>query len=108
ITQNELQSHFKSSSPDLIRLRTDKHIAFLEFDGNKDNSNIQGRMDIALLRNKTLLKDKKINVELTVGGGGNSQNRLEKLKNKNLKFDEEYKTRMEKIIKDGSSNKNKK
>ncbi|QLG74257.1 hypothetical protein HG535_0G01410 [Zygotorulaspora mrakii] len=105
ITQTELQSHFKSSSPDFIRIRPDKGIAFLEFDGDKDQKNIQSRMDIALLQHRTLLKDKKINVELTVGGGGNSSDRVQKLRNKNIKFEEERRTRMAKMIQESSQKK---
>ncbi|EJS44442.1 nop6p [Saccharomyces arboricola H-6] len=105
ITAAELQSHFKNSSPDQIRLRADKGIAFLEFDADKDRTGIQRRMDIALLQHGTLLKEKKINVELTVGGGGNSQDRLEKLKNKNIKLDEERKERLTKMITDGNQKK---
>lgn len=105
ITATELQAHFKSSSPDHLRIRADKGIAFLEFDAEKDKHNIQRRMDIALLQHRTTLKDKKINVELTVGGGGNSGDRLEKLKNKNVKLDEERRTRMAKMIQDGAQKK---
>lgn len=105
ITQTELQAHFKTSSPDFIRVRSDKGIAFLEFDGDKDGKNIQSRMDTALLQNKTEIRGKRINVELTVGGGGNSENRLAKLKTKNDKFEQEYNTRMEKMIKDGAQKK---
>ncbi|KAL3229245.1 Nucleolar protein 6 [Nakaseomyces bracarensis] len=98
VTASELQVHFKSSGPDQIRVRGDKGIAFLEFDGDKDQKTIQRRMDIALLQNKTLLRDKRINVELTVGGGGNSQDRLEKLKKKNEKFEAERQERMQKLM----------
>ncbi|CCF58636.1 hypothetical protein KAFR_0F00390 [Kazachstania africana CBS 2517] len=101
VTSTELQAHFKSSAPDQIRIRQDKGIAFLEFDGDKDPKTIQRRMDVALLQHRTSIRDKKINVELTVGGGGNSQQRLEKLKNKNLKFEEERRERLTKLIKEG-------
>lgn len=110
-TNTELQAHFKSSNPDLIRIRNDKHIAFLEFDGDKDPSGIQGRMDIALLQHRTLMRDnKRINVELTVGGGGNSQDRLNKLKEKNEKLDVERRERLTNIInkKNAESKKNQK
>lgn len=100
ITEPELQAHFKSSVPDHIRLRADKGIAFLEFDADKDKTNIQRRMDVALLQHRTMLNEKPINVELTVGGGGNSQDRLEKLKTKNVKLDEERQERVKKMILD--------
>lgn len=105
ITATELQAHFKSSSPDHIRMRSDKGIAFLEFDADKDKHNIQRRMDVALLQHRTLLKDKRINVELTVGGGGNSSDRLEKLKNKNLKLEDERRERVKKMVEEGSQKK---
>ncbi|CCC69622.1 hypothetical protein NCAS_0D00410 [Naumovozyma castellii] len=105
ITATELQAHFKSSSPDQIRIRGDKGIAFLEFDADKDKTGIQRRMDVALLQHRTLLNDKRINVELTVGGGGNSQDRLEKLKNKNVKLDEERRERLHKMMQEGAEKK---
>ncbi|QEU60664.1 Nop6 [Kluyveromyces lactis] len=104
-TASQLQAHFKASSPDHIRMRQDKGIAFLEFDGDKDHENIQRRMDVALLQHKTMLGDRKINVELTVGGGGNSATRLEKLRTKNDKLDIERNQRMAKLINDSRGNK---
>ncbi|AET40796.1 Nop6p Ecym_6424 [Eremothecium cymbalariae DBVPG len=98
ITETELLSHFKSSNPDHIRLRPDKNIAFLEFDADKDPSNIQRRMDIALMQHRGVIKGSKINVELTVGGGGNSENRLQKLKQKNEKMEQERQERMKNLI----------
>ncbi|SCV05271.1 LANO_0H03818g1_1 [Lachancea nothofagi CBS 11611] len=102
-TDVELKAHFKSSSPDEIRVRPDKNIAFLEFDADKDQKNIQSRMDVALLQHKTEMSGRKINVELTVGGGGNSEARLEKLKNKNLKMDDERRVRTTKMILDSKN-----
>ncbi|CEP64645.1 Nop6p LALA0_S12e03642g [Lachancea lanzarotensis] len=103
VTKVDIQAHFKSSSPDEIRVRPDKNIAFLEFDADKDQKNIQSRMDVALLQHKTEMQGRKINVELTVGGGGNSQARLEKLKAKNLKMDDERKVRTTKMIQDSKA-----
>lgn len=105
VTAKDLQDHFKSSAPDHLRIRADKGIAFLEFDADKDQHNIQRRMDVALLQHKTLLNDKRINVELTVGGGGNSTDRLEKLKNKNIKLDEERRERLKKMMEEGAQKK---
>lgn len=95
ITSEELQAHFKSSSPNHIRLRADKGIAFLEFEAD---AGIQRRMDIALLQHKTTLKGKQINVELTVGGGGNSQERLQKLQTKNEKLSQERRERLKEMM----------
>lgn len=98
VTPNELQAHFKSASPDHIRIRNEKHIAFLEFDGDKDPNSIQRRMDLALLQTGTILRDgKRLNVELTVGGGGNSKERLEKLRKKNEKLQKETKERLDRM-----------
>ncbi|KAH3901479.1 Nop6p SCDLUD_002974 [Saccharomycodes ludwigii] len=105
VDKTDLIAHFKSSSPDEIRIRSDKGIAFLEFDGAKDSVNIQRRMDKALLQHKTLLKNRRINVELTAGGGGNSSNRLEKIKKKNDVLDKERDERLTKL-KSGSATTN--
>ncbi|SCV02538.1 LAMI_0H00320g1_1 [Lachancea mirantina] len=105
VSSTELQAHFKSSAPDEIRIRPDKGIAFLEFDAEKDLKNIQSRMDVALLQHKTLVKGRKINVELTVGGGGNSKARLEKLKGKNEKFEVERRERTAHIIQENKRKK---
>ncbi|ODQ79552.1 hypothetical protein BABINDRAFT_161938, partial [Babjeviella inositovora NRRL Y-12698] len=83
-TEADLMAHFKSSEPSRIRLRTDKGIAFVEFD--QDTAEVRSKMDIALSRHHSTLKHRKINVELTVGGGGNSEARVAKLKEKNLKL----------------------
>ncbi|KAK6456908.1 uncharacterized protein RJT20DRAFT_35501 [Scheffersomyces xylosifermentans] len=87
ITEPELLAHFKNSNPDRIRIRQDKGIAFLEFDN--DTQEIQSKMELALKMHHSLIRSRKINVELTVGGGGNSENRVNKLKEKNEKLLEE-------------------
>lgn len=91
IQQAELVSHFKNANPDRIRVRKEKGIAFLEFDN--DNREIQSKMDTALRMHHLVIRNRKINVELTVGGGGNSEFRQQKLKEKNEKYDEERKTK---------------
>lgn len=96
ITQPELVSHFKNSNPDRIRLRQDKGIAFMEFDN--DSREIQSKMELALRMHHSTLRNRKINVELTVGGGGNSDNRVNKLKEKNEKLEDERRSR---VTKDG-------
>lgn len=109
VTPNELQAHFKSSGPDHIRIRNEKHIAFLEFDGDKDPQGIQRRMDMALLQTGTLLRgDKRINVELTVGGGGNSRDRVAKLQEKNAKLQQETTARLHNLKKGGAVKKEEK
>lgn len=125
-TVPDLQKVFKSSKPDLIRLRPDKGIAFLEFHpkSHKDNlagkaveakveidgeeitvddsnyaSEIQKRMDVALLQNGRMIENRKIKVELTVGGGGNSEERREKIGKKNNKMDIERTIRLNNLKK---------
>lgn len=109
-TEDELLKFFKSSKPDIIRLRPDKGIAFLEFmikdntikDENETSkqtntgNNLRSKMDIALSKHHSIFKNRKINVELTAGGGGNSQNRLAKIKEKNVKMDEERRVKISK------------
>ncbi|WLF76878.1 hypothetical protein PVL30_000583 [Lodderomyces elongisporus] len=86
IQQAELIAHFSKCSPDRIRIRSDKGIAFLEFDS--DTKDIQSKMELALKLHHTEIRQRRINVELTVGGGGNSETRKEKLKQKNEKAHE--------------------
>lgn len=95
IEEAELMVHFKNSKPDRLRIRQDKGIAFMEFDN--DTKEIQSKMELALLKHHSTLRTRKINVELTVGGGGNSENRVNKLKAKNETLLEE---RRDKIVKD--------
>ncbi|CAI5757443.1 unnamed protein product [Candida verbasci] len=93
IQQAELITHFKNCAPDRIRIRSEKGIAFLEFD--QDTKEIQSKMELALRLHHSEIRNRKINVELTVGGGGNSETRLNKLKDKNEKVELERKKRIE-------------
>lgn len=94
IKQAELVAHFKTANPDVIRIRQDKGIAFLEFE--KAKTNIQSQMDLALKLHHSIIRNRTINVELTVGGGGNSDARIEKLKQKNEKLREKMKQEIKK------------
>lgn len=78
-------------APSSVRLLTDKvtkkprGIAFLEFSNFSD-------LDLALSKHHSDFKGRRINVELTVGGGGNkSENRKKKIKVKNEGLAEERK-----------------
>lgn len=95
--EEELLTHFKGARPDRLRIRREKGIAFMEFDN--DNKEIQSRMDHALRMQHLVFRNRKINVELTVGGGGNSEQRQQKLKDKNEKLQEERKERLKKELK---------
>ncbi|SGZ58796.1 CIC11C00000001682 [Sungouiella intermedia] len=90
----ELVSHFKNANPDRIRIRKEKGIAFLEFDN--EGQEVRSKMDHALGMHHSTIRKRKINVELTVGGGGNLDNRQKKLKEKNDKLEEERKTKKKK------------
>ena len=46
-------------------------------------------MQAGLNYHHTIMKDRKINVEVTAGGGGNNPNRIKKLKEKNLRIQQE-------------------
>lgn len=94
VTTDQLSVHFKSCKPDRIRIRADKGIAFMEFDN--DTKEIQHKMGVALGMHHSTMGNRKINVELTVGGGGNSETRVTKLKEKNEKARTDRKDLMEK------------
>lgn len=94
ITEDEINTHFKNCKPTSIRLRTDKGCAFVEYK-NEDPKESKRLMDIALRLHKSLLGGRKINVELTAGGGGNSKDRVEKIKAKNEKLEQERLTRLQ-------------
>lgn len=97
IKTEELNTHFKNCKPDRFRIRQDKGIAFLEFDN--DTKEIQKKMESALRMHHSELRSRKINVELTVGGGGNSETRKLKLKEKNEKLDVERNDKVKEAIK---------
>jgi nucleolar protein 6 len=100
--QPALQSHFPSP-PISIRIPTKKGtndpqgFAFLEFD-------TPSALEKALRCHHTMLLKRKINVELTAGGGGKGASRLAKVKQKNealaverkQRIDEEKKNKAEK------------
>ena len=65
-----------------------KGYAFLEFDSSS-------AMEKALRCHHTLIGGRKINVELTAGGGGKSKERMEKIKERNERLTEERKKRVE-------------
>lgn len=94
IKELELSEHFKAALPDRVRPRREKGIAFLEFD--HDTEDVQKKMERALRLHHSTLRKRKINVELTVGGGGNSETRKTKLKEKNTKLDDQRKAKSKK------------
>ncbi|KAF2651794.1 hypothetical protein K491DRAFT_706832 [Lophiostoma macrostomum CBS 122681] len=92
-TKDELQTHFSKIGPTDIRIMTDKNtgkpkgFAFVEFDRFD-------RMQTCLKKyNHSIFGDgkkgRKINVELTAGGGGNTSARIFKIQSKNEKLHNE-------------------
>lgn len=86
ITEDEIKKHFKNCEPSSIRLRSNG-ICFLEFKGDDGAAQLHH----ALQYHHSLLRNRKINVEFSAGGGGNSAKRREKIRQKNLNFQEEIK-----------------
>lgn len=89
----KLEEHFQPASPDVIRPREGKGFAFIEFSGDDASR----RLTIALSKlHHTDFMGRKINVELTAGGGGNTEVRKKKIQEKNLKLEESRKKEIEK------------
>ncbi|ANB15011.1 Nop6p [Sugiyamaella lignohabitans] len=85
---DELTQHIKASAPAAVRLR--KGFAFVEFNG----SDATTKLNVALRLHHTVFKNRKINVELTAGGGGNTAARRQKIQEKNEKLREEHAQRI--------------
>ncbi|KAJ2786797.1 hypothetical protein GGI15_001252, partial [Coemansia interrupta] len=89
-TAEELKQHMHSANPVSVRLGTHKDtgksrgFAFVEFGSSNDLKN-------ALKFHHNRIGDKKINVELTVGGGGKSEARTNKIKERREKLENERK-----------------
>ena len=88
VTEEQIKQHFKSAEPSSIRIRQ-KGICFLEFSGE----NAAAQMHQALQLHHSTMKNRRINVEFSAGGGGNSAHRKDKIKQKNSNFQEELKNR---------------
>ncbi|ORX57993.1 RNA-binding domain-containing protein [Hesseltinella vesiculosa] len=94
-TADELAKHFDSVGGKVsVRLSTDKitkkpkGFAFVDFESS-------AQLQKALHYHHTAFKKRKINVELTAGGGGKSDARKEKIKTKNERLEEERKKNSE-------------
>ncbi|KAH9816989.1 putative RNA-binding protein [Teratosphaeria destructans] len=118
-TDASLAAHFTKIAPAAIRHRTDpktkksKGFAFLEFDGYDrmktclklyhhsefDPATYEGEKNAAGAqqggRGKKAKGPRKINVELTAGGGGKTEGRREKIKAKNVRLEEQRQRRAE-------------
>ncbi|KAJ7103295.1 hypothetical protein B0H15DRAFT_795457 [Mycena belliarum] len=107
-TADALKAHFAACDPPpTVRLRTQKPVpgkpankskgcAFVEF--THRNALQQG-----LKLHQSDLEGRKINVELTVGGGGKSDTRLSKLKTRNKGLFDQRKDHIEKLAKSDPS-----
>nr|VWO94265.1 Glucanase (EC [Ganoderma boninense] len=109
-TKEAVAQHFSQCDPPpTVRLMTpkpshalkptakSKGFAFVEFSH-------QGALQQGLKLHQSELEGRKINVELTAGGGGNSENRLEKVKQRNKELHDQRKKQLLK----GNSKKKKK
>lgn len=88
VKEEQIKDHFKSCKISSLRMRPNG-ICFLEFIGD----NASQELHHALKFHHTNLGNRKINVELSAGGGGNSKNRREKIKKKNLDYQDEQKNK---------------
>ncbi|KAG9092567.1 hypothetical protein FS749_015613 [Ceratobasidium sp. UAMH 11750] len=113
ISKEQILEHFQECKPPpSIRLLTSKPrsgkaqtavqaakskgCAFLEFSSH-------GAMQLAIRKHHTELVGRRINVELTAGGGGNSDQRKEKLRLRNRTLDEQRKKGADRLAAKGSS-----
>ncbi|TVY28816.1 putative RNA-binding protein [Lachnellula hyalina] len=94
-TKESLQKHFASVKPKSIRLLTKKEkpteskgCAFVEFDGY-DHMKTCLKLFHHSIFDDGVSPSRKINVELTAGGGGNTQERRQKIEGKNQKLNEQ-------------------
>ncbi|PHH71228.1 hypothetical protein CDD80_5425 [Ophiocordyceps camponoti-rufipedis] len=104
-TQETIRAHFSALNPTSVRCLTKRDgggecrgVAFVEF--------VDGRAQRACLDrfHHSLFEGRRINVELTAGGGGKTQFRKEKIREKNQKLDENRARRIQKEMegKDGA------
>lgn len=102
-TAQTIQAHFSAVNPTSIRHRTHKEdpsrskgFAFLEFDGYERMATCLQKFHHSRFDDGSG-KPRRINVELTAGGGGKkSETRNEKVKAKNAKLNDERKRRAQK------------
>lgn len=93
-SKESIEQHFSAVAPFTTRLLTDKKTkkpkgcAFVEFE-QYDKMKTCLKLYHHSIFEDDKKKSRKINVELTAGGGGKSQGRMEKIKEKNLKLKEE-------------------
>ncbi|KAH6648704.1 hypothetical protein BKA67DRAFT_575568 [Truncatella angustata] len=103
----DIEKHFSAVQPTSIRLLHEKAnptksrgIAFLEFRGYDHMKTCLKTMHHSTMtcegrdyRGRPKMEDRQINVELTAGGGGNTDGRKEKIRAKNEKLNEQRERR---------------
>ncbi|KAF2741334.1 hypothetical protein EJ04DRAFT_571442 [Polyplosphaeria fusca] len=103
-TKEEVEAHFSKVQPTAIRIMTEKGtskprgFAFLEFERYDLMETCLDKFQHSHFpdpKNKKL-GYRKINIELTAGGGGNTDDRKEKIRARNDKLDEEREKKREK------------
>ncbi len=98
-TVDSVTAHFSKVSPTSVRLMTDKAtgkpkgFAFIEFD-HYDRMKTCLQLYHHSSFDDGIAQARKINVELTAGGGGKSEARKEKLQVKNERLSEQRKRRL--------------
>ncbi|KAH9437009.1 hypothetical protein MCOR02_012499 [Pyricularia oryzae] len=99
-TKQHIEAHFASLKPTSVRLLTDRNdpkksrgIAFVEFDNYSHMKTCLAKMHHSEFEDG-VSAPRKINVELTAGGGGKTPYRNEKIRAKNDKLREERARRM--------------
>ncbi|KAM7183445.1 hypothetical protein V8F33_013587 [Rhypophila sp. PSN 637] len=100
-TVDQIKEHFASVHPTSVRLLSHKDTGkskgacFIEFAGYDHMKTCLAKFHNSEF-NDGVSEPRKIKVELTAGGGGNTAHRQEKIKEKNKKLDEERLNRMKK------------
>ncbi|PKS09370.1 hypothetical protein jhhlp_003984 [Lomentospora prolificans] len=91
-TAESIGAHFASLNPAQVRCLTKRDdptkcrgCAFIDFTSSKDMRTCLDKMHHSTF-NDGISKPRKINVELTAGGGGKTSNRMDKIKRKNEKL----------------------
>lgn len=106
-TVHDIEKHFSAFQPTSVRLLHEKSnptksrgVAFVEFGGFDHMKTCLKKLHHSTMtsqgkdyRGQPKVEERRINVELTVGGGGNNDNRKEKIKVKNVKLNEERERR---------------
>ncbi|KAF2110088.1 hypothetical protein BDV96DRAFT_584340 [Lophiotrema nucula] len=95
VTKEQLENHFEKVAPTAVRLSTEKKtgkprgFAFIEFDRFDRMETCLKKYQHSVFPDAKRKEGRKINIELTAGGGGNTEARKEKIQVKNVKLQDE-------------------